>query len=107
MGRWTSTLTTRAVLDLMDLHGVPAGLIYRPPDMLSDPHFAARNAIVSIAHPHFGDLKMQNVAPKLSETPGGIRASSPNLGQHNDEIYLELMKFDKVRYEALKASRVI
>jgi formyl-CoA transferase len=107
VGRWSATLTTRAVLDLMDEHGVPAGLIYRPPDMLSDPHFAARNAIVTIKHPHFGDLKMQNVAPKLSETPGGIRASSPDLGQHNDEIYLKLLKFSRSRYDELKARRVI
>jgi formyl-CoA transferase len=107
VGRWTSTLTTRAVLDLMDQHGVPAGLIYRPPDMLSDPHFAARNAIVTVKHPQFGDLKMQNVAPKLSATPGGIHASSPDLGQHNDEIYLELLKFSRSRYDELKAKRVI
>jgi len=43
----------------------------------------------------------------LSETPGGIRASSPELGQHNDEIYLELLKLDRERYGALKEKRVI
>jgi len=107
VSRWTSALTTRAVLDLMDKHSVPAGLIYRPPDMLSDAHFAARNAIVSIKHPQFGDLKMQNVAPKLSETPGGVRSCSPQLGQHNEEIYLEQMKFSRARYEELKSKRVI
>jgi crotonobetainyl-CoA:carnitine CoA-transferase CaiB-like acyl-CoA transferase len=107
IGRWTSTLSTRDVLDLMDKFGVPAGLIYRPPDMLSDPHFAARNAIVSIKHPTFGDLKMQNVAPKLSETPGGIRASSPELGQHNEEIYLELLKFGRARFDELRHRKVI
>ena len=92
---WTQTLTTREVLDLMDESGVPAGLIYRAPEMLEDPHFKAREAIVSVAHPDFGELRMQNVAPKLSETPGGIRAPSPELGQHNDEIYLQLLQLDR------------
>lgn len=105
--KWTLTLTTREVLDLMDKFGVPAGLIYRAPDMLEDPHFKARNAIVSVPHPDFGELKMQNVAPKLSETPGSIRSPSPGLGQHNDEIYQTLLGFAKDQYEKLKAQKVI
>jgi formyl-CoA transferase len=105
--KWTQTLTTREVLGLMDTFGVPAGLIYRAPDMLDDPHFQARNAIVSVPHPDFGELKMQNVAPKLSETPGGIRSPSPSLGQHNDEIYQTLLGFAKDQYERLKAQKVV
>ena len=58
----------------MEEHGVPAGLIYRAPDMLEDPHFAAREAIVAVPHPEFGELRMQNVAPKLSRTPGRVRS---------------------------------
>ena len=104
---WTSTLSTREVLDLMDRHGVPAGLIYRPPDMLDDPHFKARDAIVSVPHPDFGELRMQNVAPKLSETPGSIRSPSPEMGQHNDEVYRGLLGLDESRYAALKAANVV
>jgi len=105
--RWTQTLTTRQVLDLMDKFGVPAGLIYRAPDMLEDPHFQVRNAIVSVPHPDFGELKMQNVAPKLSETPGSIRSPSPALGQHNDEIYRGLLGLTEERYAELKTAKVI
>jgi formyl-CoA transferase len=105
--QWTQTLTTRQVLDLMDEFGVPAGLIYRAPDMLEDPHFQARDAIVSVPHPDFGELKMQNVAPKLSETPGSIRSPSPGLGQHNDEIYRGLLGLSAERYAELKTAKVI
>jgi formyl-CoA transferase len=104
---WTRALPTATVLDLMDKHGVPAGLIYRAPDMLEDPHFKARQAIVTTHHPYFGELKMQNVAPKLSETPGGIRSPAPELGQHNDEIYRGLLGLDESRIAALKAQKVI
>ncbi len=107
IGRWSATLPTRDVLELMDRHGVPAGLIYRAPDMLNDPQFAARQAIVTVQHPELGDLKMQNVAPKLSETPGAIRSVAPGLGQHNDEVYLDQMQIAPERYAALKAARVI
>ena len=107
IGRWSSRLPTREVLDLMDRHGVPAGLIYRAQDMLADPQFMAREAIVTVKHPRFGDLKMQNVVPKLSETPGGIRSASPELGQHNEEIYLKLMNMPAQRFEELKLKRVI
>jgi formyl-CoA transferase len=105
--QWTRTLTTRAVLEAMDKFGVPAGLIYRAPDMLADPHFQAREAIVTVPHPDFGELRMQNVAPKLSETPGGVRSPSPSLGQHNDEVYLELLGIEPERYEDLKSRRVV
>jgi formyl-CoA transferase len=105
--RWTQSLTTRQVLDLMDQHGVPAGLIYRAPEMLEDPHFKAREAIVSVTHPDFGELRMQNVAPKLSETPGSVRSPSPGLGQHNDEVYLKMLGLAAQRYAELKSSKVI
>lgn len=109
VGRWTASLTTREVLEILEKPetAVPSGLIYRAPDMLEDPHFQAREAIVETPHPVFGTLKMQNVAPKLSATPGGIRGAAPELGQHNDEIYLQLLGLPAERYAALKGAGVI
>ena len=75
---------TRELLALLEKHGVPSGLIYRTADMLDDPHFVAREAIVSTPHPQFGTLRMQNVAPRLSASPSSIRTPAPELGQHND-----------------------
>jgi formyl-CoA transferase len=107
VGKWTRTKTRTEVLELMSESGVPAGLIYRAPEMLEDPHFQAREAIVTVPHPDFGELKMQNVAPKLSETPGSIRSPSPELGQHNDEVFLNLLGLEAERYQALKSRKVI
>jgi len=105
--RWTKTLTTKRVLELMEQHGVPAGQIYRTPEMLADAHFQARNAIVEVPHPDFGTLKMQNVAPRLSATPGGVRSPSPQLGEHNEQIYRNLLGLSAERYAALKDRKVI
>jgi formyl-CoA transferase len=100
IARWSATKSTDEVLDLMHAHGVPAGLIYRAPDMLKDP-------IVTVKHPELGEVTMQNVAPKLSATPGGIRSPAPTLGQHNDEIYLQLLGLSEARYRDLRAQSVI
>jgi formyl-CoA transferase len=84
---WTRTLSIEALEAVLIEHGVPAGRVYRAPEMLNDPHFAAREAIVTMPHPRWGEIKMQGVFPKLSETPGGVRALAPQtVGEHNAEI---------------------
>ena len=107
IAQWTSTLGTRELLELLEKHGVPSGLIYRTADMLDDPHFAAREAIVSTSHPRFGTLRMQNVAPRLSATPSSIRTPAPEIGQHNDEIYRELLGMEPTAIATYRASGVI
>ena len=88
---WTQTLTIEQVEDKMLEHGIPAGRIYRAEEMLEDPHFAAREALVDVPHPRWPGLKMQNVFPKLSRTPGTIRSIAPqSVGQDNDTVYGEL-----------------
>ncbi len=91
ISEWTATLPSDRVLELMEEHGVPAGRIYRAPEMLADPHFKARNAIVQVPHPDFGEIPMQNVVPRLSDTPGAVRWVGPELGAHNDEILKGLL----------------
>ncbi len=88
---WTKTLTVDEVEAKMIEAGVPAGKIYRAPEMLADPHFAARESIVTLDHPRWGELPMQNVMPKLSKTPGVVRAiASQAVGQDNGAVWGEL-----------------
>jgi formyl-CoA transferase len=107
VGDWTGRHGRDEILTLMEEAGVPAGLIYRAPEMLEDPHFAAREAIVTVQHPELGELKMQNVVPKLSETPGAIRSVSPKLGEHNEAIYGGMLGMDHERRAALKKAAII
>ena len=67
---WSRTLDAATLEATLNRHAVPNGKIYTAPDMLADPHFAAREAIVTMLHPILGDFPMQNVSPKLSDTPG-------------------------------------
>jgi formyl-CoA transferase len=91
IGRWTATIPADDLLERLHAGGVPAGRIFKARDMMADPHFAAREAIVRLAHPELGELAMHNVVPKLSETPGAVRRVGPELGEHNDEIYRDLL----------------
>jgi crotonobetainyl-CoA:carnitine CoA-transferase CaiB-like acyl-CoA transferase len=92
INQWTRTLTVDEVDALMIEHSIPAGRVYRAPDMLADPHFQAREAIVEVETERFGPLKMQSSFPKFSATPGTIRRPAPSrVGQHNAEVYGELL----------------
>lgn len=91
IGAWTAELGTDEVLDILHAAGVPAGRIYTARDMFDDPHFAAREAIVRLAHPDFGEIPMAGVVPKLSDSPGAVRHAGPELGEHNSDIYGSLL----------------
>ncbi|MEV0585422.1 CoA transferase [Nonomuraea sp. NPDC050310] len=104
---WTAGRPAEELLRTLNDSGVPAGRIYTAKDMFADPHFAAREAIVRVPHPDFGELAMQNVVPRLSDTPGRVRSAGPALGQHNDEVYGGLLGLSAAELAALRSARVI
>ena len=83
---WTSGFALPDLLALLESKGVPSSRVFRAPDMLEDPQFVAREAIVTTDHPVFGPVRMQNAFPKLSRTPGAVRWPGPALGAHTDEV---------------------
>jgi formyl-CoA transferase len=107
IGRWSATIKADELLDRLNEHGVPAGRIYRARDMLVDPHFAARDAIVRLAHPDLGEFAMHNVVPKLSHTPGRVRRVGPELGEHNEEIYRDLLGLSDDELTSLRSTNII
>lgn len=105
---WTKTLTVEEVDALMIAYSIPAGRVYRAPEMLADPHFKAREAIIEVETERFGKLKMQGAFPKLSATPSGVRSPAPSVvGQHNAEVYGQLLGMSGQEIEGLKAAGAI
>ncbi|MGI9667715.1 MAG: CaiB/BaiF CoA transferase family protein [Acidimicrobiia bacterium] len=107
IAEWTATLTAEALEEKLEVAGVPYGRIYRAPEMLEDPHIAERDAIVEVDHPDFGPMKMQNVAPKLSATPGSIAWVGPSLGEHNEYVYGDLLGLTDAQVEELAGQGTI
>jgi len=104
---WSAGLDAEALNEVLERHGVPTGHIYRAPEMLADPHFAAREAIVRLAHPDIGELPMQNVVPKLSDTPGQLRWPGPDLGAHNSEVLVDLLGLSDDELADLVAAGIV
>jgi formyl-CoA transferase len=104
---WTSGFVLPDLVALLQSKGVPASRVYRAPDMLEDPQFQAREAIVSVEHPVFGQVRMQNAFPKLSATPGRVRWPGPALGEHTAEVLAARCGVDPARLAELRDLGVV
>lgn len=84
---WTFSKTMDEIESLMLEYSIPAGKLYDAQDMLSDPHFKAREAIISTFDPVLGETKMQGTFPKFSKTPSSVRRAAPRVvGQDKEDI---------------------
>jgi len=106
ISNWTKQRTMADVLATCEGNGIPCGPVNRAKEMLEDAHIAARNAIIRVAHPVLGDVPMQGVFPKLSDTPGGVEETSPSLSEHTESI-LAGLGFSADQQAALRAQGVI
>ena len=104
---WTRPQRAADVLDAMEANGVPAGKIYKAADMLEDPHFTAREALLKVPHPQFRNLVMQNVFPKLSATPGKVNFPGQPMGAQNQDIYQDLLGLADEDLASLRSEGVI
>jgi crotonobetainyl-CoA:carnitine CoA-transferase CaiB-like acyl-CoA transferase len=90
IGGWTSANPIATVLAALEKAGVPAGRIYSVADIVADPHYQARDMILSAELPGGKTVKMPGIVPKLSETPGQVNWQGPALGAHTAEVLTEL-----------------
>jgi crotonobetainyl-CoA:carnitine CoA-transferase CaiB-like acyl-CoA transferase len=95
------------VLEVMREASVPAGKLFTAEDMLSDEQYAARQNIVTVDDPEIGPFPMQNVVPRLSETPGGVRWTGPKLGQHNEEVFKEVLGMNEEDLDGLRERGIV
>ncbi len=87
MGQWFEQLCLDEAMAILEENDVVAGPIYDIRRIFQDPHFKAREDIVEIEDSELGTVRMQNVVPKMSRTPGGVEFAGGRLGEHNHEVY--------------------
>ncbi|WP_315290095.1 CaiB/BaiF CoA-transferase family protein [Pseudomonas oleovorans] len=85
IAEWTAQRGRDEVIEALKSARVPAGYPYTAADIVSDPHYLARQMIEQV-QTSVGPLKVPGVLPKLSRTPGRIGTGGPQLGEHNDDI---------------------
>ncbi len=89
IGAWMAERSLEEVLTSFDEHEAALGPIYSIADIFEDPHFAARESIVTVLDGELGSVRLQNVTPRLERTPGSIRHLGRALGVDNRAVFVE------------------
>jgi crotonobetainyl-CoA:carnitine CoA-transferase CaiB-like acyl-CoA transferase len=104
---WCLAMTREQVMEKCIGAEVPAGPINSIADIFEDPHFRARDQLVTIDDPEVGEVTIPGVIPKLSKTPGRIKSLGQGLGASNADIYGKLLGLDDAKIADLKARGII
>ncbi|HVK33540.1 MAG TPA: CoA transferase [Burkholderiaceae bacterium] len=103
---WTSQRSVTEVLSLLGEAKVPAGRVYTAKDIVKDPHFRAREMILSQTTRDGHTMDVPGIVPKLLGTPGTVRTSAPKLGDDTDGVLNEL-GFSQQDIAALRGKKVV
>jgi crotonobetainyl-CoA:carnitine CoA-transferase CaiB-like acyl-CoA transferase len=91
----------------LEKRGVPCGPVNTLERALSDPQVVARNMVATTQHPNGTAYRMPGNPVKLSGTPAERFDGPPLLGQHNREVFRDLLKLSETEYEGLARQGVI
>jgi len=92
--------------EILKQSDICAGPVYSLEEALRDPHNLARDMVVEVDHPTLGKVKHVGIGPKLSDTPGRVRATAPLPGQHTDDV-LASLGFDATNIASLRERGVV
>jgi formyl-CoA transferase len=103
---WTRPQSVQAVMSALSAARVPAGKVYTAKDIAEDPHYRARDMILT-QHTRDGDnVEVPGIVPKLSVTPGSVRTSAPHVGDDTDAV-LRSMGLTAEQIATLRAKAIV
>lgn len=106
--KWSTTVTAAGAYDAINAAGVPASPINDLHQISHDPHVVEdRQMFIPVKHPVIGDMRVNGNPVKLLDMMPEVVTCAPALGQHNEEIYGQLLGLDKEQLEALAEDHVI
>ena len=107
ISRWTASRDLREISEILQQAGIAASPVMRGPDLLEDPHYRDRRTFVEIDHPKVGPKWYPGIPWRMSATPGRVRWPSPSLGEHNREIYGQLLGMPEEEISGLETQGII
>ena len=90
IGTWTATRGVGEVLEVLNGARVPAGKVYTAQDIAEDPHYRARDMILTQQTREGYAVEVPGIVPKLMGTPGAVRSAAPRLGEDTDAVLREI-----------------
>ena len=103
---WTEQHDKLTVMKKLGEVGVPCGAVFDSQDVLTDPHLHERGMVVTIEHPTRGTITMPGCPVQLTDSPVEARPA-PLLGQHNQEVYRELLGLSEMTLKHLEEEGII
>ncbi|MFD0658781.1 CoA transferase [Thermocatellispora tengchongensis] len=98
---WTSGRKAREVEELLQSRGVPAHVSASSADIAADPQLAQRRHLRRLPHPLHGEAVVEGPRYLLSETPGGPERAAPTLGQDNEYVLRDILRYPDERVSRL------
>jgi len=102
---WTTKHPAAEVARILAEASVPVGEVNSVDKIQSHPQVKALEMAPTIEQPGLGPVPVAGIAMKFSETPGSIDRPAPGLGEHNREVYEQLLGAGS--YERLKRESAI
>jgi formyl-CoA transferase len=106
ISEWTRKHTKHEVMKNFGEAGVPCGKVLDSVELLNDPHLRERGMVVTVNHPVRGEFTMPGCPVRLEDSPVEITAA-PLLGQHNGEVYGELLGMTAADLQRLQSAGVV
>ncbi len=107
VGDWILSMPTDEVCRRLDEAKAAYSIIYDIADICADPHYAARESIATVDDPRIGPVKMAGVFPRIIGRENKPITPAPDLGQHNDEVYGELLGMSQDERRDLASAEII
>jgi crotonobetainyl-CoA:carnitine CoA-transferase CaiB-like acyl-CoA transferase len=98
---WTSQHEHFDVMSILQTEGVAAGPVEHPDDAYSDPQMKERSFFQELTHPECGTHLYPGIPYRMSKTPNRMRSAAPELGQHNEYVYKQVIGVSEEEYAHL------
>ncbi|TAJ71581.1 MAG: hypothetical protein EPO42_15105, partial [Gallionellaceae bacterium] len=100
------TRTKHQVMAAVASLGIPCGAVQDTLEVMHDPHLLERGMLVEVQHPVVGSFVMPGCPVRLADSPVQVTAA-PVLGQHNEEVYAEVLGYTAEQVQQLKERGIL
>src|SRR5699024_4593013 len=107
LDEWIGQREMEDVVNIINDSGAVVGPMYDVSQIYEDPHYKERGSFVNIEDQELGNMRIPNVFAKFSRTPGEVKSTGPDKGEHNKEVFQDLFGLSEEELTKLKDDTII